>query len=635
MSSQLSKRQQARNERVLQDLIKTVPGNNVCADCQARNPGWASWSLGIFLCMQCAAVHRKLGTHITKVKSLTMDSWSHEQVETMKRVGNLASNRIYNPKNTQAPINYDANETDAAMERFIRQKYQGEVIEVSKISDSPKFEPGTDDHPPPLPPKTGPRLGLRSTSSILPLSFHHKRETMRQNETDNRPNLRRNKPSRVFGITVQVADDYESKNLKLCNMGFTDQSKNMAVLKELGGNLEKSIEALVCSGEKNVMGSKQNANFPESRSTSTSALSDRCNFSSNSSSINIKSSINSSNPFSAYESVAQPQSSQSTGVLQFQTMDSLNQQHIESNFNNLMPSQSSTILNQEFQRMPFDKSQSLFPNRTGPGFPGAQVSQVELQQKSLTPPVPYLSKQYHGATIFQDSTQQVNQNANYNPFSQSLSQALPIGQTKTSDFSNHYHLKNFHSHQNPIQSSTYHTPLSNLDYSVQQPQEGSNPYQKKTESVDTILASFTTQGLPQKFNELTLNNQFQATQAKASLVMPQPSCKFDSRSILDLYNYPHLAPDRPVLEKNIIHNHTTYLSEKKDTHFSLSSTNSNSNNPFVCDLSFATSLGQDETAPIQMISRNLSEESLSADGGWMNGRHSPDAWKSISARSMR
>ncbi len=64
MSSALSKRQQARNERTLQDLIKNVPGNNVCADCQARNPGeirhadlcrvaianreavgWASWSV--------------------------------------------------------------------------------------------------------------------------------------------------------------------------------------------------------------------------------------------------------------------------------------------------------------------------------------------------------------------------------------------------------------------------------------------------------------------------------------------------------------------------------------------------------------------------------------------------------------
>lgn len=46
MSSALSKRQQARNEKVLQDLLQSVPGNNFCADCQARNPGnWPPWTL--------------------------------------------------------------------------------------------------------------------------------------------------------------------------------------------------------------------------------------------------------------------------------------------------------------------------------------------------------------------------------------------------------------------------------------------------------------------------------------------------------------------------------------------------------------------------------------------------------------
>jgi hypothetical protein len=37
--------------------------------------------LGIFLCVRCGSLHRKLGTHISKVKSLSMDSWTVDQVD--------------------------------------------------------------------------------------------------------------------------------------------------------------------------------------------------------------------------------------------------------------------------------------------------------------------------------------------------------------------------------------------------------------------------------------------------------------------------------------------------------------------------------------------------------------------------
>lgn len=45
------------------------------------DPRWASYSLGVFLCIRCAGIHRKMGTHISKVKSITMDQWTSEQIE--------------------------------------------------------------------------------------------------------------------------------------------------------------------------------------------------------------------------------------------------------------------------------------------------------------------------------------------------------------------------------------------------------------------------------------------------------------------------------------------------------------------------------------------------------------------------
>ncbi|KAE8664568.1 ADP-ribosylation factor GTPase-activating protein AGD12 [Hibiscus syriacus] len=120
------------HNRRLRNLLNQSD-NRICADCSAPDPKWASTNIGVFICGKCCDVHKSLGTHVSKVMSVTLDEWTIEQIDAVSEVGgNSAANAIYEGHIPEVYSKPGPNASVEERNKFIKSKYEDQ--EFSKPS---------------------------------------------------------------------------------------------------------------------------------------------------------------------------------------------------------------------------------------------------------------------------------------------------------------------------------------------------------------------------------------------------------------------------------------------------------------------------------------------------------------------
>lgn len=126
--------------------LQKIPGNETCADCGSTPTTWASVKLGVLVCIDCSGIHRSFGTHISNVKSITLDNWRQEWVQTVASIGNLRSNAFFERR---IPPKYQSlyaqrKKSSRARERFLQLKYVRRRFAPASSSPSDLLEEGKE-----------------------------------------------------------------------------------------------------------------------------------------------------------------------------------------------------------------------------------------------------------------------------------------------------------------------------------------------------------------------------------------------------------------------------------------------------------------------------------------------------------
>lgn len=581
----------------------------------------------------------------------------------MRSYGNNLSNNIYNPRNVKPPVATDADEEDACMERFIRQKYQHRSLEDGKPKppsrhDSDPVPRSPEGSPPPLPPKTGKLFsfgGLRSSASASNLRRLSSNKTPIFSSGRKGSLSPSNTGSQGVGASVAGMDtaSFASKLTTLRDMGFPDDQRNAVILKSLSGDLEKTIDSLVRLGE---------GGHPPSGSRTPATTTSHSSGSAAKQEPKV-----STNPFDQLDAnpPSQP-SGKSYNPFDMPAPQSASAQpqSLESSFQNLQV------------------SQPLFPHSTG-GYPPQHSLSQPLPQLSATPPV--TSSFTQGS--FVSSPQSVD--GSYNPFFQPpqpqpspaytqspgagqnnpfFSRVSPQSTSMVSQTQSSFSTSaptvgppNVPRHANTMPAMSSTSPFGPSPFQQQQPQpspfQGNNPFQTMAAPTTPQSAGYNGQyqqsGLQPTSQNAGYDVQYQQPQLQPGLqpqqpLAPQTTGRMNKGNILALYNFsppppaiseqpqqhPQPQPQQPNPPTGLNNPQQPVGASNNPFLPSGGQTQSpfHSQSPFQSQPPFQPQPGPKPPQMQQPFQRTHGSQPSVDINGFQNGRHSPDAFASLSSR---